>query len=152
MPWKENTARPLNLDAFVRGFYAEDAWTGEEGLYTDRGFVSGTLQGWINFGGSQQEIAIARFATTQGALSLLDELTSSFRDEPKPATALTDSAVGGFGWVTPKLDSEGDARSEIAFQTGDTVIDVIEWVAATPNVVAVKALALQQYQSLKSGT
>jgi hypothetical protein len=140
------------MDAYVQGFYVKSAWTEEEGLYARRGFVSGEVEGWINTDGTQQLIAIARFATAKGALSLFDGLTNTFREKPKPATMVTYATVGGVGWTTPTLDAEGNARTEIAVQLGDTVIDVIEYAAVTPDVAAAEALLLKQYDSLHHGT
>jgi hypothetical protein len=147
-PWTANTNQPMSLDAFVRGFYVQSGWAEEEGLYKQRRFASGAIEGWINPDGSQQLITIVRFAAAQGAQSMFDGTTATWRTNPKPATMLTDAAVSGVGWVNPALDAHGDARVEIAARIGDTVVDVTEWTAATPDVAAAKALLLQQYENL----
>jgi hypothetical protein len=149
-PWIANTNTPMNLDAFVQQFYVKTGWTEEEGLYKQRGFTSAAIEGWINLDGSQQSINIVRFSTAKGALSLFDGTTNTWRGNPKPAEMLTDPAVDGVGWINPTLDSDGNARVEIAAQLGDTVIDVIEYTAATPDVAAAKSLILKQYESLKT--
>jgi len=148
-PWTQDTEKPMSVDAFVQGFYIKSAWTEEEGLLPRRGFVSGTLEGWINADGTQQSIAIFRFATANGAVSQFDDLTGTLRDKPKPATVLTDPADGGVGTVSPTLDSLGNAIAEIAAHEGDYVIDVHEYAAASPDPAAAKALLLKQYDSLK---
>lgn len=151
-PWTTNTNMPLSMDAYIQGFYVKSAWAEEEGLYTRRGFVSGELEGWINVDGSQQQIAIARFATAEGAISLFDGLTTTFRNRPKPATMVTYAAVGGVGWTNPTLDADGNTRTEIAVRLGDMVIDVAEYEAVTPDAAAAEALLRKQYDSLHHGT
>jgi hypothetical protein len=64
---------------------------------------------------------------------------------------LTDAADGGVGTVSPTLDHLGNAIAEIAAVTGDYVIDVHEYAAATPEPAAAKALLLKQYDSIKLG-
>lgn len=150
-PWTSNTNKLMNVDAFIKAFYLKSAQTEEESLLPRRGFVSGVVEGWINADGSQQEIAIYRFATANGAVSEFDALTGTLRGKPKPATVLTDPAVGGVGTVSPTLDSLGNAVAEIAARSGDYVIDVHEFSAASPDPAAGKALLLKQYDSLKRG-
>jgi hypothetical protein len=149
-PWDDNKSTPMGLDAFIKAFYVESAYTKEKGLYTQRGFVSGTIQGWINADGSQESIAIIKFKGSSGAISLFDGLTGTLKDTPKPAVTITDSADGGVGISDPTIDSLGNANAEIAAHTGVYVIDVHEFTASTPNPAAAKALLLRQYQSLKS--
>jgi hypothetical protein len=149
--WDDNKSTPMGLDAFIKAFYVESAFAKEKSLYIQRGFVSGTIQGWINADGSQQSIAIVKFKKSSGAVSLFDGLTGTLKDTPKPATPMTDPADGGVGVVDPTLDSLGNANAEIAAHTGVYVIDVHEFTASTPDPAAAKALLLRQYQSLKSG-
>jgi hypothetical protein len=149
-PWDDNKSTPMGLDAFIKAFYVESAFTKEKALYTQRGFVSGTIQGWINADGSQQSIAIIKFKGSSGAVSLFDGLTGTLKDTPKPATSITDPADGGVGISDPTIDSLGNANAEIAAHTGVYVIDVHEFTASTPDPAAAKALLLRQYQSLKS--
>lgn len=148
-PWTTNVNKPLSLDAFVQTFYVKDGWTDEEGLYRRRGFVSGAIVGWINADGTQQSIAIAKFATPQGAVSLFDGLTETLRNNPSPATVITDAGDDGVGTVSPALDADGNAVAEIAARTGDYVIDVHEFAAVTPEPAAAKALLLRQFQRLQ---
>jgi len=148
-PWTENTNELMSADAFIKAFYVQSAWAEEEGLLPRRGFVSGVIEGWTNTDGTQQEIAIYKFATENGALSQFDGLTGALRDNPAPATVLTDSADGGIGTVSPKLDHLGNAIAEIAARSGDYVIDVHEFAAATPEPAAAKALLLKQYDSIE---
>jgi hypothetical protein len=150
-PWTSNTNKLMNADAFIKAFYAKSAWTEEETLLPRRGFVSGVVEGWINADGSQQMIAIYRFATANGAVSEFDAIAGTLRGKPKPATMLTDPADGGVGTVSPTLDSLGNAVAEIAARSGDYVIDVHEFSAASPDPAAAKALLLKQYDSLKRG-
>jgi hypothetical protein len=145
--FSSNTSRPMGLDAFVRAFYIKSAWTAEEGQFHSRGFRSGALEGWINSDGSQQTIAIMHFATVNGAVSELDDLTGAWRQE-SPKSMLTDAAVRGTGWVDRKLDSLGNARVEIATRLGDTIIDVHEFTASAPDIPPAKALILSQFDSL----
>src|SRR4051794_4135859 len=67
-PWDDNKSTPMGLDAFIKAFYVDSAFTKEKALYTQRGFVSGTIQGWINADGSQQSIAIIKFKGSSGAV------------------------------------------------------------------------------------
>jgi hypothetical protein len=150
--WDDNSDTPMGLEAFVKAFYVQSAWTKEEGLYRQRGFVSGTIQGWINADGSQQSITIVKFKGSSGAVSLFDGLTGTLKDTPKPATVMTDSSDGGVGVVDPTLDSLGNANAEIAAHTGAYVIDVHQFTASTPDAAAAKSLLLRQYESLKNGT
>jgi hypothetical protein len=148
-PWTTNVNKPLSLDAFVQTFYVKDGWTDEEGLYRRRGFVSGAIEGWINADGTQQSIAIAKFATPQGAVSLFDGLTETLRNKPSPAKVITDAGDDGVGTVSPTLDADGNAVAEIAARAGDYVIDVHEFAAVTPEPSAAKALLLRQFHSLQ---
>lgn len=148
-PWTSNTNKLMNVGTFIKTFYIKSAWAEEETLLPRRGFVSGVVEGWINADGSQQEISIYRFATANGAVSQFDGLASTLRGKPKPATVLTDPADEGAGTVSPTLDSMGNARAEIAARSGDYVIDVHEFTAATPDPAAAKALLLKQYDSLR---
>jgi hypothetical protein len=149
-PWDSNSNKPMGMVAFVKAYYVQSAWTKEEQLYTQRGFVSGTIQGWINADGSQQSIAIAKFKSSSGAVDLFDGLTGTLKDKPKPATGMTDSSDGGVGMVDPTVDSLGNANAEIMAHTGVYVIDVNQFNANTPDPAAAKALLLKQYQSLKA--
>lgn len=147
-PWKENTGTPMQLDAFVHRFYIQSSWSDEEGRFKQRGFVSGAVQGWINTDGSQQSISIMRFASSTGALSEFNDLTTTFRDKPKPASVVTDATDGAVGTVNPTLDSLGNALVDITAHVGGYVIDVHEFTAGTPDPAAAKALLLEQYNSL----
>jgi hypothetical protein len=148
-PWKENLSQPMGLDAFIKAFYVASAFSKEKSLYTQRGFIAGTIQGWINADGAQQSIAIIKFKGSNGATSLFDGLTGTLKDTPKPATTITDSADGGVGVVDPTLDSLGNASAEIAAHTGGYVIDVHQFNASSPDAQAAKDLLLQQYNALK---
>lgn len=148
--WDDNKSTPMGLDAFIKAFYVESAFSKEKALYTQRGFVAGTIQGWINADGSQESIAIIKFKASSGAISLFDGLTGTLKDTPKPATTITDPADGGVGVSDPTIDSLGNANAEIAAHTGVYVIDVHEFTASTPDPAAAKVLLLRQYQSLKS--
>jgi hypothetical protein len=152
-PWHTNasTDKLMYVDAFVRTFYIKSAWTEEESVLPRRGFVSGVIEGWDNPDGTQQAIAISCFATVNGAQSQFDGLAGRFRDQPAPATLLTDPADGGVGTVSPTLDSRGNAIAEIAARAGDYVVDVLEYSAAAPDPAAAKALLLKQYDSIKRG-
>jgi hypothetical protein len=149
-PFSQNTNSPMGLDAFVQGYYAKSAWKEEESLLTRRGFESGAIEGWQNPDGSQQNIVIARFATSNGALSQFESTISVWRAQPAPSRVIIDAKVGGLGWVNPTLDSHGDARVEIAVRDGDMVISVVDYAAAFPDIAAAEALMLKQYDSLKT--
>jgi hypothetical protein len=151
-PWKENTGTPMQLNAFVHRFYVQNSWSGEEGRFKQRGFMSGAVQGWINTDGSQQSLTIMGFSSSTGALSEFNDLTSTFRDKPKPATVVTDDTDGAVGTVNPTPDSLGNALVDMTAHVGDYVIDVHEYTAGTPDPAAAKALLLKQYNSLNSGT
>jgi hypothetical protein len=140
----------MGLDAFVQGYYVKSAWKQQESLLTRRGFESGAIEGWRNPDGSQQDIVIARFATSNGALSQFESTTSVWRAQPTPSRLITDAKVGGVGWVDPTLTSDGNARVEIGVRDGDMVIDVVEYTAASPDIAAAEALMLKQYESLKT--
>jgi hypothetical protein len=148
-PWKENLSQPMGLDAFIKAFYVTSAFSKEKSLYSQRGFIAGTIQGWINANGTQQSIAIIKFKGSSGATSLFDGLTGTLKDTPKPATTITDSADGGVGVVDPTLDSLGNASAEIAAHTGAYVIDVHQFNASSPDAQAAKDLLLQQFNALK---
>jgi hypothetical protein len=149
--WSDNSGKPMGLDAFVKAFYIASAYSKEKSLYTQRGFVSGTIQGWINADGSQQSIAIIKFKGSSGATSLFDGLTGTLKDTPKPAKTISDPADGGVGISDPTIDSLGNANAEIVAHTGVYVIDVHQFTASTPDPAAAKALLLKQYESLKNG-
>jgi hypothetical protein len=148
-PASQNANIPMGLDAFVQRYYLKSAWKEEESLLTRRGFKSGAIETWINPDGSQQSVVIASFATSTGALSQFDGMTSTWRGEPKPARMITYAEVGGLGWVNPTLDAYGNARVEIAVRDADMVIDVVEYTADSPDIPAAEALLLKQYENLK---
>jgi hypothetical protein len=112
--------------------------------------VSGAFEGWFNLDGSQQTIAIARFASANGATSAFDDLSNSLRQDPAPSKTFTDSADGAVGSGDPKLDSEGNAFVDITARVGDYLVDVHEFSAASPDPGAAKALLLKQVEALKS--
>ena len=111
-----------------------------------------SCRGWINADGSQQAVKLVRFATPAGAMSAFDEASSSFKREPKPATALAVPAIGAVGTSSPTLDTQGNASVEFTAVVGDTMILVAEGTAATPDPAAAKVLLLQQYDRLKNGS
>ena len=150
--WSQNTNHTLSLDAFVQGFYAQSAWTRQEGLETQRGFLSGAIEGWTNPDGSRQLINIARFTTSQGALSMYDEQRTYYQQMPKPSTVVTDAAVDGVAWVSPPTAATaGLAIAQVTAHVGDTMIVVDERTELTPDLAGAEALMLKQYQNLKSG-
>jgi hypothetical protein len=151
-PWTDNTDALMGLDAFIDKFYDPDSQAGEKSLYTQRGFVSGAFEGWFNLDGSQQTIAIVRFARASGATSAFHDLSNSLRENPAPSTAFTDSADGAVGSADPTLDSQGNAYIDITTHVGDYLVDVHEFSAATPDLAAAKALLLKQVEALKSGS
>ena len=87
----------MNRISFVKSFYPKGDWTREEALNARRGFVSAVLQGWTNADGSQQSIMLARFATPAGATGAFDEVSSWFKQWPKPVTTSVDPATGTRG-------------------------------------------------------
>lgn len=139
----------MGLVAFIKRFYVESARAEEEGLYKRRGFVSGTIEGWTDGDGSEQSIAIVKFATSQGAVSAYDGLTHTLRHLPSPHKVLTDPADGGVGTVSPTLDSMGNATAEIAAHTGDYMVDIHEFSASAPDPAAAKVLLLRQLDKLR---
>ena len=149
-PWTSNTDAPMSLAAFVDEFFIPSAQVHEKSLYTRRGFVSGGFEGWINLDGSQQRIAIARFATANGALSAFDDLSTVLSEKPAPWTKLSDSADGAVGAVNPQLDSDGNALVDITARVGDYLVDVHQYTAATPDPSAARALLEKQVDALKS--
>ena len=149
-PWTSNTDAPMGLSAYIDTFYIASGQAQEKSLYTRRGFVSGEVQGWINVDGSQQRIAIARFATATGAISAFDDLTSTLDQKPAPWTVVSDSADGAVGAADPQPDSLGNDLVDIAARVGDYLVDVHEYTAMTPDPAAAKALLLQQVKALES--
>ena len=150
--WTDNTNAPMSLDAYIDDLYIPNAQANEKSLYSQRGFVSGAIEGWINPDNTQQSIAIARFASANGATSAFDDLSNSLRQKSAPSVAFTDSADGAVGSTDPQLDSDGNAFVDITARVGDYLIDVHEYTAATPNPAAAKALLLEQVKALKNGS
>jgi hypothetical protein len=148
--WTDNTNALMSLDAFIGKFYDPSSQAGEKSLYTQRGFVSGAFEGWINADGTQQSIAIARFASAAGATSAFDDLRNSLRQDPAPSTAFTDPADNAVGSADPKLDSDGNAFVDVTTRVGDDLVDVHEFSAASPDSAAAKALLLKQVEALTS--
>lgn len=151
-PWDSNGTGPMSIKAFVRSFYKTTAWSDEEGLFAQRKYVTGINRGWINSDGTQQSIAIMRFANTTGAQSQLDGLVHTLYDNlPKGGTRVSDPSDGAAGTVDPQLDSLGNTRVELAVRIGTEVIDVHQFNAATPDPAAAKALLLKQVKALRAG-
>ena len=150
--WTTNTDALMGLGAFIQQFYNPGSRPGEESLYRQRGFVSGAFEGWFNADGSQQSIAIARFASASGATYAFSDLSGSFGQKPAPSTVFTDSADGAVGSADPTLDSEGNAFVDITGHVGDYLVAVQEFSAKTPDPAAAKALLLQQVEALKSAS
>ena len=107
---------------------------------------------WINADGSQQSIAIVRFAAAVGATSALDDLRGYFDQQHKPMTTLTDPAISAVGLKNPTLDSLGNATVQFAFTVGDEMICVHEFTAVTPDIADARALAQKQDAALKNGS
>jgi hypothetical protein len=149
-PWTSNTDAPMSLAAFISAFYIASAQVHEKSLYTRRGWVSGGMEGWINLDGSQQRIAIARFATANGAISAFDDLSSALAEKPASWTVLSDSADGAVGAVNPQLDADGNAFVDVTAHVGDYLVDVHEYTAMTPDPASAKALLLKQFKALES--
>ena len=61
---------------------------------------------------------------------------------------MSDPAVGATGYIDPTLDNLGNAKVEIAAHTGDYMIRVLEYTAATADPPAAKALIQQQYDAI----
>jgi hypothetical protein len=148
-PWTSNTDTPMGLVSYIDTFYIASGQAQEKSLYTRRGFVSGEVQGWINVDGSQQRIAIARFATANGAISAFDDLTSTLDQKPAPWTMVSDAADGAVGAANPQPDSLGNDLVDITARVGDYLVDVHEYTAMTPDPAAAKALLLQQVKALE---
>jgi hypothetical protein len=145
----------MNLATFIGTFFDQhdknpQDKAREEGLYTRRGFKAGTVQGWINSDGTQQQIAIARFSSASGATSAFDGIAANLRDEPAPYKAVKDPACRGVGSADPKLDSLGNAFVDIVAHVGDYMVDVHEFSAATADPAAANALLSRQCKALKS--
>lgn len=148
-PWTSNTDAPLSLAAWIKSFFVASGQVQEKSLYTQRGFASGGMEGWINLDGSQQRIVIARFATANGAISAFDDLSSSLAEKPAPWTVLSDSADGAVGASNPQLDADGNTTVDITARVGDYLVDVHEYTVMTPDPAAAKALLLKQFKALK---
>lgn len=148
--WTENRDAPMSLATFIGTFFDAADKTREEGLYTRRGFKSGTVQGWINSDGTQQSIALARFSTASGATSAFDGIAANLRDKRAPNEAVKDPACGGVGTADPKLDSMGNAFVDIVANVGDYMVDVHEFSAMTADPAAASALLSRQCKALKS--
>lgn len=149
-PWTSNTDAPMSLVPYINTFFIASAQVHEKSMYTRRVFVSGGIEGWINLDGSQQRIAIARFATANGALSAFDDLSSFLSEKPAPWTVLSDSADGAVGSADPQPDANGFNEVDIAGRVGDYLVDVREFTIGFPNSAAAKALLLQQVKALEN--
>lgn len=148
-PWKENTSAVLGLKDFVHSEYVQSAWSKETGLYTQRGFSGGTIQGWFDSDGSQERIAIARFSSDKGAVSLFDGLTATALKSSDTITKLTDPADGGLGVIDSTPDSDGDTYVDLFAHVNGYVIDAERWTAAKPDPAGTKALLRRQYEAIK---
>jgi len=150
--WTTNTDAPLGLDAFIKQLYNSGSQAGEKSMYTQRGFVSGAFEGWFNPDGSQQTIAIARFASATGAAYAFSDLSGSLQQNPAPYEEFTDTADGAVGSADPSVDAQGNTYTDVTANVGDYVVDVHEFSAKTPDTSAAKALLLEQVEALKSGS
>jgi hypothetical protein len=149
-PWTANTNASMGLVPFVDRFFNTASQEREKSLYARRGFVTGGYEGWINPDGSQQRIAVARFATANGAISAVDDLGSYLGQMPKPWTEIADPADQAVGAVNPQPDADGLALVDITARVGDYLVDVREFSISTPDPAAAKALLLEQVKALKS--
>jgi hypothetical protein len=150
--WSVNTNAPMTLVPWIDQFFGAPSQASEKSLYTERKFQSGGFEGWINLDGSQQSIAIARFADANGAISAFDDLSNYLRQKPAPSTVFTVSADGAVGSVDPTLDKDGNAYVDVAARVGDYLVDVHEFSAATADPAAAKAMLLAQLDALKDGS
>jgi hypothetical protein len=149
-PWPANTNAPMSLISYVQSIYIKSVWTAEEAQYARRGFVSAVERGWDNADGTAQYIEVVRFATPIGATSAFDSQIADWKQQDM--TRLTDPAIGGVGFSSPALDSQGNARVNFWATVGDTLIRVVEYAAATPDRAAAKALLQEQYDRIKNGS
>ena len=148
--WTTNTDAPMGLDAFIKQFYSSGSQAGEKSLYTQRGFVSGAFEGWFNPDGSQQTIAIARFASATGATYAFSDLSGSLQQNPAPYEEFTDTADGAVGSADPTVEAQGNTYTDVTAHVGDYLVDVHEFSAKTPDTSAAKALLLEQVEALKA--
>lgn len=147
-PWTDNPTGSLSLNAFIDKFYGPASVQSEKSLYAQRGFVSGGFEGWFSADNSQQSIAIARFASANGATSAFDDLSNYLRQKPAPSSVFTDSADGAVGSADPTPDTQGNALVDITARVGDYLVEVQDFTAATPDPAAAEALLLKQIQAL----
>lgn len=151
-PWKSDGDAPLGLGPFVRDFYTRSAWSQEKVLYGRRRFESGTIQGWVNADGSQQSIAVARFASVQGARSAFRDLADALTADPaKTEAKVTDPVDGAAGIADSQPDSLGNDKVDLAAPAGDCLVDVHEYTPGKPDPDAAAALLRQQVAALKAG-
>ena len=140
----------MSLVPYINTFFIASAQVHEKSMYTRRVFVSGGIEGWINLDGSQQRIAIARFATANGALSAFDDLSSFLSEKPAPWTVLSDSADGAVGIGRPATGRQWIRRGRYRRPSRDYLVDVREFTIGFPNSAAAKALLLQQVKALEN--
>ena len=96
-PWTDNTDAPMSLGPYIDKFWVASDSASEKAEYAQWGFVSGGYEGWINTDGSQQQIAIARFSTVNGAIDAFDDLSSVLADQPAPCTTFAGPVDGAVG-------------------------------------------------------
>ena len=147
--WPMNTDAPMKLVPFIAGFYVASARSEESLAYAADGFVSGEIEGWVYPDGSQANIMIARFATSDGAVSEFNGFSAEFGLDPFSQTIFADQVNGAVGDADPQQrDARGFLEAEIVDHVGDYLVDVHVYTPGPPDTADADTLLRQQLRAL----
>ena len=138
----------MKLVPFIAGFYAASARSDEDSAYARNGFVSGEIEGWGNPDGSAAKIIIARFATSDGAVSEFDGFSGEFGLDPFSHTIFADQVNGAVGDADPQPDASGFQVAEIVDHVRDYLVDVHVYTPGPPDTADAATLLRQELKAL----
>jgi hypothetical protein len=147
--WPANTDGPMKLVPFIAGFYIASARSEEASAYAQDGFVSGEIEGWTNQDGSRASIIVARFATSDGAISEFNGFSGEFGLDPFSQTIFADQVNGAVGDADPqRRDASGFLEAEIVDHVGDYLVDVRVYTPGPPDTADATTLLRQELKAL----
>jgi hypothetical protein len=147
--WPANTGAPMKLIPFIAGFYIASARSEEASAYAQDGFVSGEIEGWTYPDGSRASIIVARFATSDGAISEFNDFSGEFGLDPFSQTIFADQVNGAVGDADPQQrDAIGFLEAEIVDHVGDYLVDVHVYTPGPPDTADATTLLRQELKTL----
>lgn len=147
-PWTKSKTGVLDLDEFVDIFYTSKNRATTRARVVSDGFRTAVRHGWFNADGSQEDVWLVRFASSDGARSEYLSVTDNWKNAAKPTTTFAVPAIHGLGELVPTSDSLGNTSAKAAASRGDLFLYARVFTKQPPEQPAVTHLAQEQYAIL----